>query len=114
MSFCFLASQALFRPSTAYAKLADRVTSPDYFVRAPAKLFQGIINFSFGWSAFFIEPSKSIKTGNPKTSDGFFRGIAYPVSYTFLGIWDVATFWVPGPGQLGTDMSKVTQNVFDL
>ena len=106
--FCFLMSGA------AQAKLEDRVTSPKLLVRAPARLFQGIENFSFGWTSVLIEPVKAARTKDDHVGNGIFRGFGNAISYTCLGVWDAATFWVPGPGYLGTDISKVTENVFDL
>ncbi len=116
--FRFVALAALaifiFQSAPAQASLGERTGDPKFSVRAPAKLAQGVINLVFGWSAFIIEPVKAARDKDDKFMDGVCRGFVYPISYTFLGAWDILTFWVPGPGQLGTDMSKVRTNVFGL
>ena len=95
----------------ASAKLVDGVNSPKYAVRAPARFLQGVVNFSFGWSALILDPVRAAKS-DKKVMDGVFEGMGNMITYTWLGAWDVGTCWVPA--QMGKDMAGVKHNVFDL
>ncbi len=92
----------LMLPANAQASEPAAVLSTKYSVRAPARLGQGFVNTLLGWTSLFTEPVRSVRGGSTAV-DGFFRGLAYPFSYTFLGVWDLGTFWVPG--MLGYDMA---------
>ena len=101
-------------PKSIFADLGQHVKSSNYFERASSRFSQGLVNFSFGWSSLILEPAKSFRKGDPSVGEGFFRGLAYPISYTVLGAWDICTFWVPGPEKLGEDIAGVNENVFNL
>ena len=110
----FLFAWVFLKPSSSLAGLDDKVSSPNYAVRAPSRLFQGIVNFSLGWSTFLTEPIKSTQSEGDSFKEGVFRGLSYPISYTILGAYDIGTFWVPNVDKLGTDVSKVHKNVLNL
>ena len=93
---------ALIYVPVAKASEPAGVLSTSYAVRAPARLGQGFTNALLGWTALFTEPVRSARSGR-NAGDSFFRGLVYPVSYTFLGVWDIGTFWVPG--MMGYDMA---------
>jgi len=69
--------------------------STDYTQRVPARIGHGFMNTVFGWTDLGLAPyhAKQRGAGN---GDAFARAITQPFATTFLGIWDLATFWVPG------------------
>lgn len=90
----------LFITGTAFAdcKCADKMVSDNYAVRAPSRLLHGIINAGLGWTKLFTEPYHSVKHEEQDIVDGFFDGLGQATYYSVLGVWDIATFWVPGQG----------------
>ncbi len=109
-----IASILLLGPSARGASLEERVSSPQYAVRAPSRLFQGIVNVSLGWTTLLTEPYKAAQSSNDSFSDGCFRGLAYPFSYTALGVYDIGTFWFPNLQNFGTDAAGVHKNVLNI
>ncbi len=95
----FLPAAGFCADDTGYSK---GVLSTHYAVRAPARLGQGFVNTLLGWTSLFTEPVRARHAGKT-VPDSFFRGLAYPISYTVLGVWDLGTFWVPG--MMGYDMA---------
>ncbi len=112
---CWLMASIFVLSSSAQAaSLEERVSSPKYAVRAPSRLFQGIVNVSLGWTTLLTEPYKAAQNSNDSFSDGCFRGLAYPFSYTTLGLYDIGTFWFPNLQNFGTDATGVHKNVLNL
>ena len=72
-----------------------KVTSDQYSVRAPARLVHGIINAGLGWTELIVQPIYAADAGQ-NVLHGVADGIGDTVYYTILGVWDVATFWLPG------------------
>jgi len=104
----FFAAAVLGQPPGAYASSA--VNSPDYWTRMPARFGYGFLNTVFGWTALVKAPAEAHRAGLP-AGEAFSRAMVYPFSYTVLGIWDLATFWVPGPGEFGREMA-VPRHIF--
>ena len=69
--------------------------STHYLERVPARFGHGFMNAVFGWTALGVAPFQAHAEG-AGGGDAFGRAITHPFAYTFLGIWDLATFWVPG------------------
>jgi len=69
--------------------------SPDYLERVPARFGYGFMNTVFGWTDLFIMPQRALQDGSGG-GDAFGRALTQPFGTTFLGLWDLATFWVPG------------------
>lgn len=112
---CLLTSSVLlFGASAQAASLEERVSSPQYAVRAPSRLFQGIVNVSLGWTTLLTEPYKAAQSKEVSFHDGCFRGLAYPFSYTALGVYDIGTFWFPNLQNFGTTAAGVHKNVLNL
>lgn len=82
----------------ADCKCADKMVSDNYAVRAPSRLLHGIINAGLGWTKLITEPIHSVKDEGQNFVDGFFDGLGQATYYSALGVWDIATFWVPGQG----------------
>ena len=78
---CFTAS-LFVTVHSAFAKLVDGVNSPNYVVRAPTRLLQGIVNFSFGWTALILDPTHAAKQPDKKFVDGVFEGMGNVITYT--------------------------------
>ena len=70
--------------------------SKHYGVRAPARFMNGLLNASFGWTQFLIEPVRSLDTEDEDIFTALGDGFASTVLFTVGGLWDVATFWMPG------------------
>ena len=82
----------------AACNCADKVTSDNYAVRAPARLIHGVINLGFGWTELLTEPYTSVKNDGQNVVDGIFDGLGNSIYYSALGAWDIVTFWFPGKG----------------
>lgn len=80
----------------------EGVLSEHYTQRVPARLAYGFMNTVFGWTALGIAPYQAGQEG-AGAGDAFGRAITHPFAHTFLGIWDLVTFWVPG--ELGRSMA---------
>lgn len=106
-SVIFAAAILILAPvQTSAAETAALSTS--YLERVPARLGHGLVNTLFGWTALFIAPKEALDHGET-AGEAFGRHLSHPISYTFLGVWDLATFWVPG--ELGRSMA-VPRHVF--
>ncbi len=114
IQYLLISSILLLGSSARGASLAERVSSPKYAVRAPSRLFQGIVNVSLGWTTFLTEPYKAAQSKEDSFHEGCFRGLAYPFSYTALGVYDIGTFWFPNLQNFGTDAAGVHKNVLNL
>ncbi len=87
--FCFLAVPAFSHAAQ------EGVLSTKYTERVPARFGTGVMNTLFGWTAFFMAPHQAFQEG-ANAGEALGRALAHPAAYTFLGIWDLGTFWVPG------------------
>ena len=101
---------AILNMNTAAYAAQSAVNSSNYWERMPARFGYGLVNTVFGWSALIKAPVEAHQAGLP-AGEAFSRAMVYPFSYTFFGIWDLLTFWVPGPGELGREMS-VPKHIF--
>ena len=89
----------LISPSAfAMGDMKANVTSDNYAVRAPSRLLHGIVNAGLGWTQLIYEPIHSVRAENQNLGQGILDGLAQTVYFSVLGAWDIATFWVPGPG----------------
>ncbi len=107
----FMSLVALTGPvAFADCKHIGNQTSDNYAVRAPSRLFQGIVNAGLGWTKLICEPFKSVKHEGQDIVDGIFDGFGQATYYTVLGAWDILTFWVPGEGgkELATEKCVLT------
>lgn len=93
-----LISLLVFSQSAFAGCNEEKVTSDNYGVRAPSRLWQGIVNAGLGWTEFVTEPYTSVKNDGQNVVNGIFDGMANTIYYTALGAWDIATFWFPGKG----------------
>lgn len=69
--------------------------SEDYTARVPARFGHGFMNAVFGWTALGVAPYQARQTG-ASGGEVFGSAVTAPFATTFLGVWDLATFWVPG------------------
>jgi len=69
--------------------------SADYLERVPARFGHGFMNTVFGWTDLGLAPYHAMQDGLG-AGDAFGRALTQPFGTTFLGVWDLATFWVPG------------------
>ncbi len=83
-----------------------------YASGAGAKLGRGVLNTATGWGEIpkqtFIGSKEEGVLGGV---EGFFKGIGLGVARTLSGAFEIATFWVPVPGQFEPVMQPAT--VFD-
>ena len=77
-------------------EMIAKVTSDNYGERAFFRLTHGIVNAGLGWTQLLWEPIKSVRQDGQNLAEGIFDGLGYSVYFTALGVWDIATFWVPG------------------
>lgn len=82
-------------PNGNAAESATAALSENYAERVPARLGHGLMNTLFGWTDFGIAPYTALQDGSGG-GDAFGRALTQPFATTFLGLWDLLTFWVPG------------------
>ena len=73
------------------AALKKDATYPE---KAGNTLVRGAINFGFGWTELFLQPTKEVESGG-NVITGMANGIGRTVSRTFSGLGEMLTFWTP-------------------
>ena len=98
VSFVLVGNVAVYAGAEGAGKcrLLEKATSDSYGERAPARLLHGLANAALGWTQIIQEPIHAARGGEKNAAEGLVEGIGMALYYTANGVWDVATFWVPG------------------
>ncbi len=96
---------SLMCSTSVYAECGHRelINSDSYGVRAPARFVHGVSNIVSSPVQFFTETRYSVKCGHGDLLAGLGSGVISSGKYLIYGVWDLATFWVPGKG--GQDLA---------
>lgn len=96
-SFAFMMfSMSLINPAWAGCPHQEMNQSQSYGVRAPGRLIHGVLNVLSSPIQLFTEPKHTVQCEKPDLLLGLGKGVIFAAEYLILGVWDVATFWVPG------------------
>lgn len=90
----------------------DKLQSDNYLVRAPMRLLHGVVNAVGSPLELIMEPINSVKYDSQDLLRGIGDGLGKTVKFLTLGLWDVATFWVPSDA--GKEISVTECVVMDL
>ena len=95
--FVLVLSFALCTPALA-AGIDENANSDKYGVKAPAMLVRGVSNIGVSVSEIPVHGYEGTVDGMPiiGTIQGVSEGVIWTLERAMSGVWDVATFWVPG------------------
>ncbi len=91
---------------------AFAISAGEYADGAGTKLGRGVVNTATGWGEIPKQTYLGGKEGFLSGVGGFFRGIGLGVARTLSGVYEIATFWAPVPGDFKPMMHPTT--VFDM
>lgn len=84
-------------PHVTYADYPlSKVMSDNYFERATARFVNGVSNLTLNWTVLFDKNANNLPASSQTQLDRFFERFAVANRYAAIGVWDLATFWVPG------------------
>lgn len=100
--------------ATSESEMLARVTNDNWSVRAPWRFLHGIVNLGLGWTELLVEPYKSVRFQGENIAQGVTDGFAEALYYSVAGIWDLATFWVPGQAGANIAVRDCVMKTYDF
>ena len=89
-----------------------KVTSDNYWERAPWRLVHGAVNLVSSPLHLVTDTIHGAKSSDSNVLYGLGEGIIDTTKFAVLGAWDIVTFWVPG--QEGKNMSVTECSIMKL
>lgn len=103
--FGLILGLSLLWPASAFSGCMheDLTTDENFAARAPARLVHGVSNVLSSPVQLFTQPKDTVQCEKDDLLVGIGSGIIGAGKYLIYGVWDIATFWVPG--KAGRDLA---------